>query len=127
MGTAYALAFAALTAMIFSLAYGEADEIGVKFRRYLKLHRAAWADVRRAEWGEIWDLNYLTLQIQKQTGANVAARFTVINTGWQFWKAYIRGEPPEIVSWVMGRVSIPPRCWQLTCNKDCTNVQARCR
>jgi hypothetical protein len=84
-------------------AFGCADEQGIVFCRYFKLHFVPWNEVARVEYQQRIDFE-LVVRLDRRVGLIKTVKFAM-NFARQEVKAFRDGWTPELVTWLLDRLS----------------------
>jgi hypothetical protein len=84
-------------------AFGCADDQGIVFCRYFKLHFVSWSEVARVECQQRIDFE-LVVRLGRHLGLTKTVKFAM-NLNRQEVNSFRDGWRPEIVTWLMNRLS----------------------
>ncbi len=85
--------------LFYSLAYGQGDQTGMTFRRYLKKHHVSWDAISRIDWAPS-RMQSVVVVLREPIALSRKVEFPVITNILQIWKVYARQWTPETVEWL---------------------------
>ena len=100
-----ALAGAAFASLFYRhYAYGLADDNGLLFRRYFKMHSVVWEDIASVDFNAR-EFATLVVTFKRPVGFSRIAKFSYINEAWRLKS---RPWPPEVGIWIAGHLPRTP-------------------
>jgi hypothetical protein len=94
---------ALLTVYFYPFAFGYADDHGIIFCRYFKLHFVPWNEVTRMRGQQRIDFE-LVVRLARRVGLTNTVKFTMNLTRKEV-RAFKNGWKPEIMTWLTDRIS----------------------